>query len=115
MANDSALFFRILHASERAEKPLLRIDRDELDAEVGAECSLHLAALVKSEQSGVYEDAGELLTDCAVHERRGYRRIHAAGQSADHPRLPNSLSDTCDLFLDKSTSRPRRLGFADRE
>ena len=60
------------------EEALLGVDRDQLDSEVGAEGPLNLLALVESQQSRVHEDAGELIADGAVHERRGDRRIHTA-------------------------------------
>ena len=65
---------------------LRRVDRDELDAEVRAERALDLLALVQPQQARVDEDAGELVADRAVHERRGDRRVDAARQPADHAR-----------------------------
>ena len=75
------------------EKPVLGVDRDELDAEVRAERALDLLALVQSQQPGVDEDAGELIADRAMHERRRDGRIHAAGESADHARVADQLAD----------------------
>ena len=64
-------------------------------------CALHraldLLALVQAQQPGVDEDAGELVADRAMHERRRDRRVDAAGQSADHLRVADELADLLDL------------------
>src|SRR5688572_19531653 len=107
-----ALLLRITDSGERREEAVTRIDRDEVDAEVRAEGSLDLIALVKAEQAGVDEDAGELIGNGTVHERRGDRRVDTAGESADHSRRSDLASNLGDLFLDERARRPRGLGTA---
>ena len=74
-----------------------RVDRDELDAQVRAERPLDLLALVQAQQPRVDEDAGELIADRAMHQRRGDRRIDAARQAADHARVADQLANLRDL------------------
>ena len=88
----------------------------ELDAEVRAERSLDLLALVKTKQSGVDEDARELIADRAMHERRRHRRVDAAGQTADRrARLPTSVSDLRNLVSMNALGVHDRLGVAHLE
>src|SRR5687767_12000145 len=81
-----AFLLRIADSGERHQEAVARIDCDEVYAKMRAEGSLDLVALVKSQQTGVDEDAGELIANRSVHERGGNRRVHATGESADHPR-----------------------------
>ena len=81
------LLLRILDAGQRVEEALRRVDRHELDAEVRAERPLDLLALVQPQQTRVDEDAGELVADRAMHQRRRDRRVDAARQPADHARV----------------------------
>ena len=62
---------------------LARVHVDHLDAEVAGEGAHHLLRLVEPQQAMVDEHAGELLADRLVDQRRGHRRIHAAGQPED--------------------------------
>src|ERR1700693_2498747 len=57
------LLFWILHTGQRAQKALLRVDRDQFDALIRAECSLDLFTLVEPQQARVDEDARELISD----------------------------------------------------
>ena len=47
---------------------------------------LDLLGLARPQQPVVDEDAGELVADGPVHQRRRDRRVDAAGQPADHLR-----------------------------
>ena len=71
-----------------------------------AERALDLLALVQAQQPGVDEDARELVADRAVHQRRRDRRVHAAGQPADHARVADLRADLRDLVVDERARRP---------
>src|SRR5688572_27257131 len=80
-----------------------------------AKGSFDLLALVESEESRVDEDAGELIANRAVHERRGDRGIDTARQAADHARLSHLLRDLRHLVIDERAGGPRWLGAAHLE
>ena len=61
----------------------------------------------------VDEDAGELVADGAVHERRRDGGVDAARERADHAVVANLLADTLDLLLDEVARRPSRRRLAD--
>ena len=62
---------------------------------------LDLLALALAQQAVVDEDAGQLVADGPLHERRGDRRVDAAGQPADRPGRRRSASRIAvDLLLD---------------
>ena len=63
------------------------VHHPEVDAEVAAEGGLDLVPLVQPEQAVVHEDAGQAVADGPVHQRRSHRRVHPAGEAADHPRV----------------------------
>ena len=51
------------------------------------------SGLLAAQQAVIDEDAGELVADGAVDERGRHRRVHAAGEGADHLPVP-----TCSLM-----------------
>jgi hypothetical protein len=69
----------------------------QLDVEAAAEGLDHLLRLAGTQQAVVDEDAGELLADRLVDQHRRHRRVHAAGQAADHPRVADLLAYAFDL------------------
>ena len=81
-----------------------------------AEGALDLLALVQPEQAVIDEDAGELVADRAVDQRRRDRRVHAAGESADDALVgADQLADPGDLGLDEVARRPVGRAAADLE
>ena len=78
MTDGPPLLLGVLDAVERGEEPGLGVDRHEVDPQVRAEGPLHLLPLVQPEEAGVDEDAGELIADGLVHQRRGDRRVDTA-------------------------------------
>src|SRR2546425_1011671 len=84
LADDFALLFRIADAAQRRIELLGGVDVDDLHVHVLREGVHHLRRLVQAQEAVVDEDAGELLADGAVDERRGDRGIDAAGETEDH-------------------------------
>jgi hypothetical protein len=96
-ADDLALRLRVGDAGQRVEEPLLRVDDHEVDPGGGHEVALDLLGLALPEQPVVDEDAGQLLADRPLHERRGDGRVDPAGQPAIGPLVPHLRADraTC--------------------
>jgi hypothetical protein len=66
-------------------------------------CSLHLLALVQSQQTGVDEHAGELIADRAMHQRGGNGRV----DTPERPQITLSVADElADLLNLASTNAP---------
>ena len=93
LADDLALRLRVVDAGEPGEEALARVDVDQLDPEALAEGLDDLLGLALAQQAVVDEDAGELLADGAVDERRGGRRVDAAGEAADHAAVADLGAD----------------------
>ena len=79
------------------------------------ERSLDLFALVEAQKSSVDKNACQLISDCAMNQGRGNRRINSAGKSADHARVADGTLDSRNFRLDICARRPARLGLADAE
>ena len=79
------------------------VDVDQLDAHVAPERLDDLIALALAHQSGVDVDAGQLMADRPVHERRRDRRVDAAREPADDPvgrRPGRGSAATCSSITD---------------
>ena len=112
-ADDLALLLRILDSRQRGQEALLRIDDDEAYAGGRDEVALDLLGLACAQQPVIDEDAGELITHGALHERCGDRGVHAAGEAADHQPIAHLLADAPNLLLDDAGCRPRGLAPGD--
>ena len=108
LADDLALLLRIGDAGEPREEPLLRLHVDERDVEVAAEGLDDLLGLVLAQQAVVDEDAGELVADRLVHEKRGDGGVDAARERAEHALRADRGADPRDLLLDDCGGSPRR-------
>ena len=82
---------------------------DQLDAHVAAERLDHLLALVLAHQPGVDVDAGELLPDRPVHQRRRNRRVDAARERAETRSSPtwSRICATCSSMTTPSSTWAR--------
>ncbi len=66
-----------------------------------------------SEQTIIDEDARQLRADGFEQQSRRDRRIHAAGESANHPAVSHALADEFDLAGDQRTNSPSGFATAD--
>ena len=66
--NDLALLLGVAHSRERRQELLLGVHDDEVDTGGGHELLLDLLGLARAQQPVVDENAGELVTDGALHE-----------------------------------------------
>ncbi len=110
------MILRLVSGSETpasfVEEALLGVDGDERDVEVVAERRDDLVALVLAHHPVVDEDAGELVTDGAVHEQRGDRRVDAAGEAADDLAVADLVADAGDLLVDDRGGGPGHVALA---
>src|SRR5213592_2300847 len=72
VADNFAFLLRISDAAQFRQKPLRSVDIFELDMKILAENALHNFFLARAEQSVIYENTGELVTDCLVQKRSGH-------------------------------------------
>ena len=102
VADRLALGLRLGDAGEAGEEAGAGVDVDQLDAHRAAERLGHLLALALAHQPGVDVHARQLVADGPVHERRGHRRVDAAGQPADRPAVADlaRIRSTCSSMID---------------
>ena len=112
-ADDLALLLGVGDAVELVEEAVGGVDDLEPDAGGGDVVGLDLLALALAQQPVVDEDAGEVVADGPVHERRGDGRVDAAGQPADDELVADLRADRLDLLVDDVGRRPRRLDAGD--
>ena len=84
------------------------VDGDQVGAGGRDEVALHLGALACPQQAVVDEDAGQPVADGALHQRRGHRGVHAAGQPADRPAVTDLVAHLLDQRVGDVGGRPRR-------
>ncbi len=75
--DDLALLLGVAHAGEPFEEPVSGLDGDQARLGVDAEGLLDLLGLTLAQQAVVDEDAGQLVADGGVDERRRDRRVDA--------------------------------------
>ena len=94
---------------ERLEEPVGDVDGDQVGAGGCDEIALHLRALAGPQQAVVDEHAGQPVADGALHQRRGHRGVHAAGQPADRPAVTDLAAHLLDQRVGDVRRRPRRV------
>ncbi|MGY3680318.1 hypothetical protein ACVWXU_003941 [Streptomyces sp. TE33382] len=105
-ADDLPLLLRVGDPGEGVEEALLGVDDLERDARGGDEVLLDLLGLALAHQPVVDVDTGQLGADGLLHEGRGDRGVHTAGQPADGALGADLLTDERDLLLDDIGRRP---------
>ncbi len=100
LSDDLALAFRLFDSRQQLQEPVLCLDMDEVDLEMGSKGVLDLLRLPRPQQPVVDEDASQLVADRLVHQGSGHRRVDSAGEPAYHPGIPDSAPDLLDLCLD---------------
>ena len=106
-ADDLALLLGLGDAGERVEELLLGVHDVQVDARRGHEVALDLLGLALAQQAVVDEDAGEPVTDRALHHRGRHGGVDAAGEPADRVAgLADLLADALGLLVDDVDHRP---------
>ena len=112
LADHLALLLGVGDAGELREEPVRRLHVDRAATpKWRRERLLDLVGLALAEEPVVDEHAGELVADGPVHEQRGDRRVHAAGERAQHLGVadlrPDGLDAASMTFVGvQSGSRP---------
>ncbi|MCY1359310.1 hypothetical protein D9M69_458740 [compost metagenome] len=114
-ADDLALLLGVGHTGQVAEELLGSVDVHDLGVQAAGEHLHHHLAFVQAQQAMIDEDAGELVADGAVDQRRGHRRIDAARQAQDHLFVADLFADLGDGFLDVVAHDPVSLAAGDLE
>ena len=84
---------------QRARNRCLGVDRHQRHLEGVPEGADHLLALVLAHQAVIHKHARQLIAHGAVHEQRGHRGVHAAGEPADNATLAHLRANPRDLIL----------------
>ena len=71
-----------------------------------AKCRRDLFALVFPQQSCVHEHRHQLIANRLVHQRRRYRRVHAAGDRRQHALISNLCANSRHRIFDDRGRRP---------
>ena len=106
-ADDLTLRLGLGDAGQGRQEALGLVTRDDADTHAARIVVLHLLALARAQQAVIDEEAGQLVADGLVHERRGHGGVHAAGQRADDLRIADLLADLLDLLVHDGTGGPR--------
>ena len=87
LADDFAFAFRVGHAFEPAQKQFRGVLVLQLDFEMAPKNLLHHFRLAPAQQTIVDKNAGELVADGLVQQRRRHAGIHPAAQAENDPFL----------------------------
>src|SRR5213082_1703209 len=112
-ADHLALGLGVGDAGEGAEKARLRVDADDLRAEVLREDAHHRLGFAEAQQAVVDEYADQLLADRAVQERGDYGGVDAAREPEQHRAVTDLRAEACDGVLDDVADAPEGIGAAD--
>ena len=113
VADELALALGVGHAAELREEAPGSIHILELDAEIFAEDALDGLGFAGAEEAIVDENAGELVSDGLVEERRGDAGIDAAGKAEDDVIGADLLAKLGAGVLDEGAHRPIHFAAAD--
>ena len=117
VADDPPLLLGILDARQAREEPIPSVDHHQPHAEIALERDPQELRLALAHQPVVDVDAGQLVADRSMHERRGDRAVDAARERTDDMTVADALADLGDRRLDEVRRRPRlaQPGDADDE
>ena len=107
------LCFRVGDAGQMLHELLAGIDPDHLDAQILGEHVHHHVAFAQAQQAVIDEDAGQLVADRAVDQRRRHARIDPAGQPENDIVAADLAADRLHRFGDVIGHVPVRLATAD--
>ena len=98
---------------EAGEKWLGAVENPQIQMQLlAAKVFLHLISLAGPQDAVIDENAGQLIADGSMGERRRDRRIHAAAQRADDSFLADLFANLLHCRLDIRLHRPGRLAAA---
>ena len=109
----TALLLGIDDPGECVEELVGGVDMDEPDMPLGGHHIDHAVTLATPEQPVVDEDAGQLITDCAVHQCGRDRGVDAATERADDLAVADLPAQRLDGRLDEQLRLPGPRAAAD--
>ena len=65
--------------------------------------------LARAQQSVIDKNAGQLIADGLMHQRRGHRRIHTATETQDDAAFTDLLANLAARTFNERTHRPLRF------
>ena len=105
-ADAPAFLLRVDDPGERVEELVGCVDVHEIDMALGAHDVDDPVALATPEQPVVDEDAGQLVADRAMHERRCDRRVDPTAERADHLAVADLMAQRVDGHVDERGGLP---------
>ena len=106
LADDLAFLFGVVDARQLSQETFPGVDHDEVHLEGLLEDLLDGFRLVLAHEAVVDEDAGQLVADGAVDERRTDRAVDAAGEGAEDLLVADGLFDLFHGVLNEGFDRP---------
>ena len=111
-ADDFTLRFRIVFARQRSQETRLAFDVNDVQTETIAEHIHNLLSFIKTQQTVIHEDAGQVFADSAMQQHCGNRRVHAAGEAENDFIVAHLLTNTFDGVVDNFGRGPQRFTLA---
>ena len=105
-ADDLAFALRVGHAFEPLQEQLRGVLVLQFDLEMPPENLAHDLRFASAQHAVVDENAGELVANGFVQQRRRHAGIHAAAQAEDHLLLADLRADLLDRLVDVVVHRP---------
>src|SRR5579885_861886 len=112
-ADDLTFLFGVDHVLQAVEETPAGIDGDKRDMQVARKGLYDLFRLAGAQQTGIDEDAGELIANCAMDEQGRDRGVDAAGKSADDPLRADAAANLFDGLFDGGLCGPVAFAAAD--
>ncbi len=98
-ADDFAFALRIVHSGQSRKESFFGVDADDLDPQVLGKGGHDLIPLAQSQKSVVDKDAGELVADGPMDQRRRHRGVNAAREAEDDTVRTDLPPDAADGVL----------------
>ncbi len=111
-ADDLSLSLRVRHIPQAGKKLFCPIKYSKIEMQLRCEGLCYLITFTGSQDAIIDEDAGELITDRPVRQRRRNRGIHAAAQRTDDSLLADLFTDLPNRGLDIGLHGPGRFAAA---
>ena len=111
--DDALLFRRVADTGKRSQKLLACVDAPQIQPQIVVIIRHHLLGLILAQQSGVDEDAVELVSDGKVAQHGAHAAVNAAGQAAQRAAAIRRAVDFLAGAVNQRLIRPPRGAAAD--
>ena len=106
MTNFLALFFRIRHAFQILKESVLGVYPHDLHTHIVRESPHDIVTFIKAQQAGIYEQAGQLISNSTVKQGCRDRGVHTARKPQEHVIRSHFLTDVLNGRIDNSIRCP---------